>query len=260
MNARTMIGIFLALWFSLPAAARVPEGDLLAGVTPGPDGKIDILTVFAHQDDESIYGGGAVLKALKDPRVRLHILCVTFDQTSDLPQKFGLTADEYGQVRVKELETAAAVYRAVEVIQFRYASHTPPFVDQEKLITEIQDAIDRTGAEIVLTHDPAGFTGHMDHLATSRVATEAFQRSHAQVLYYPTLPLYLYRPFLKYNAGRNPPPPARPDFRVDIRPEKNLKRMACYSHASQMRFTSVGTVTKFFLTFNHEYFARGPQK
>jgi hypothetical protein len=63
-----------------------------------------------------------------------------------------------------------------------------------------------------------------------------------------------------YNAGRLPVRPAKPDFRVEIRAEKKLKRMACYSHASQMRFTSVGTVTKFFLTFNHEYFARGPQK
>ena len=260
MGKRTLVVMFVVLGLCLPAAARVPEGDLLQGVTPGADGKIDILTVFAHQDDESIYGGGAVLKALEDPRVRLHILCLTFDQTSDLPPKFGITADQYGQVRVKELETAAAVYRAVEVIQFRYPSHVLPLTDPEKLIAEIKDAIDRTGAEIVLTHDPAGFTGHMDHLAASRVVTEAFRRSQAQALFYPTLPLYLYRPFLKYNAGRRPPPPAKPDFRVDIRAEKNLKRMACYSHASQMRFTSVGTVTKFFLCFNHEYFARGPQK
>jgi len=260
MGKKIIVCIFLVLGFSLSAAARVPEGDLLQGVTPGPDGKIDILTVFAHQDDESIYGGGAVLKALEDPRVRLHILCLTFDQTSDLPEKFGITADQYGRVRVKELETAAAVYGAVEVIQFRYASHTPPQVDPEKLIAEIKDAMERTGAEIVLTHDPAGFTGHMDHLATSRAATEAFKRSQAQVLYYPTLPLYLYRPFLYYNAGRLPVRPAKPDFRVEIKAEKKLKRMACYSHASQMRFTSVGTLTNFFLIFDHEYFSRGPTK
>ena len=82
-------------------AHALPEGDLLQGVQPGPDGKINILTVFAHQDDESIYGGGAVLKAMKDPRVRLHILCMTFDQTSDAIKNLKITPDHSGKIRAK---------------------------------------------------------------------------------------------------------------------------------------------------------------
>lgn len=236
--------------------AKLPEGDLLQGVKPDAQGRIDILTVFSHQDDESIYGGGAVLKALEDPRVHLHILCMTFDQTSGAKDALGITPDHIGRIRVKELETAAAVYGAEEVIQFQYPSRTLGKQDPEKLISEIKGVIDKTGAEIVLTHDPAGITGHWDHVACSKVATEAFQRSQAQVLYYPVFPKSFYPIFLAFQPYRGHGTPAAPDFKVDIRKEKKLKRMACYAHASQMRFTSVGNLTELFLLMNDEYFAR----
>jgi hypothetical protein len=47
--------ILLLVAFSV--SAKLPEGSLLDGVKPDANGRIDILTVFSHQDDESIYGG-----------------------------------------------------------------------------------------------------------------------------------------------------------------------------------------------------------
>jgi len=185
--------LILIILISSSAMAREPVGDLLEGVNPGPDGMIDVLTVFSHQDDETIYGGGAVLKAMQDPRVRLYILCMTFDQTSGAKDRLEITPDHIGRIRAEELETAAAVYGATEVIQFKYASRTLGSVAPEKLISEIKEVIDRVGAEIVITHDPVGFTGHWDHVTCSRAATEAFHRSNADVLYYPSLPMWLSR-------------------------------------------------------------------
>jgi len=245
--------IFL-LGFS--AAAEIPAGDLLEGVEPGPDGKIDILTVFSHQDDESIYGGGALLKAMQDPRARLHILCMTFDQTSEAIKSLKLTPDQSGDIRVKELGSAAAVYGAAEVVQFPYASRTLPKVDEEKLIEEVKRVIEDTGAEIVITHDPAGITGHWDHVQCSKVATAAFRQGNAQVLYYPTLPKNLYRIAILFKTYDTNGRPAAPDFKVNIRRVKKLKKLACYEHASQMHFTSVGKTTSLFLIMDHEYFAK----
>ena len=251
------IFIFAAIFLAAASAsARTMPGDLLQGVQPGPDGKIDILTVFAHQDDEGIYGGGAILKAMNDPRVHLHILCMTFDQTSDAIKNLKITPDHSGKIRVKELESAAAVYGADEVIQFKYPSRTLPKNDPEKLINEIKDEINRTHAEIVITHDPAGFTGHWDHVACSKLATEAFTRSNARVLYYPTLPKELYRIVIGFQTYRTHGAPAVPDFNVDIKDQKKMKKLACYEHASQMLFTSVGMTTDLILLMNHEYFAK----
>lgn len=166
---------------------------MLDGVSPGPDGNIDIITLFSRQDDEGIYGEGAVLKAMQDPRAHLHILCMTLDQTSDAIKNLKITPDHSGRIRVKELESAAAAYGADEVIQFKYPSRTLPKNDPEKVVSEIRGEINRAHAEVVLTHDPAGFTGHWDHVACSKLATETFRLSNAQVLYYPTLPQSIYR-------------------------------------------------------------------
>jgi len=258
MKKNTIAGMAagVILLFSLSAWSRVPQGSLLDGVAPGPDGRIDILTVFSHQDDESIYAGGAVLKALLDPRVRLHILCLTFDQTSGAKDVLGITPDHIGKIRVKELETAAAVYGAEEVIQFEYPSRTLGQIAPEELVRRIGEVIERAGAEIVLTHDPVGYTGHWDHVACSRVATEAFRRSGAQALFYPTLPRYLYRPLILFSDYEFEARPARPTLKVDIRAEKKLKHMACAAHASQMQFTGVGNLTRWVLLLDREYFTR----
>ena len=261
-RSRVILLIIICWAAALPALGAVPEGDLLAGIVPGPDGKIDVLTVFSHQDDESIYGGGALFKLKQDPRVRLYILCMTFDQTSGAKDALHITPDHIGNIRAQELKTAAAVYEAEEVIQFRYASRTLNQQDPEKLSSEILAVIERVGAEIVFTHDPAGITGHWDHVTCSKVATEAFERSSAQRLYYPTLPMYLYKPLwlLNQRSYHTEGQPAAPTVRVDIREEKKLKRMACAAHASQMVFTEVGTLTDFFLVLDHEYFAVGGEK
>jgi len=259
MNRAMGIGVAVLLWAAV-AGARMPTGSLLEGVAPGPDGRIDVLTVFAHQDDESIYGGGAVLLMMQDARVRLHILCMTFDQTSAAMENLGISADHIGRIRVQELETAGAVYGAEEVIQFTYPSRSLSEVGDEKLAGEVLAAMERTTAEVVVTHDPGGLTGHWDHVTTSRVTTAAFAGSPAQVLYYPTLPAGLYRlAHENSNYGRLGTP-ARPDFHVNIRAVKKLKRMACYAHASQMWFTGVGVLTNGFLLMPYEYFAVGGRK
>ena len=243
--------------FCSTAFAGIPEkDDLLAGVQPGADGKIDVLTVFAHQDDESIYGGGTLVKMSKDPRVRIHIMCLTLGDQSEAKDKLGITPEHLGRIRSAELVTAAQVYNAVEVIQLNYHDGHLSEADPEKLITDIKDVIDRTGAEVIFTHDPLGITSHPDHIACSKAATEAFRRSNAALLYYPTLPPFLYHALIKLTPVKNYPPPALPTIKVDISKEKVLKRMAVYAHASQKHFTSVGFDAEAILVLDHEYFAR----
>ena len=112
----------------------------------------------------------------------------------------------------------------------------------------------------MITHDPAGFTGHSDHVTCSRAATEAFKKSNAKVLYYPTLPPSLYGISRMLSPFEEEVEPALPTIRVDIRSVKKLKRMTCYAHASQMRFSSVGQVTELMLLLSHEYFALADKK
>jgi len=259
MKKRLFIVLVLIL-FSFEAGAAVPEGDLLAEIKPGPDGRVDVLTVFAHQDDESIYGGGTLLKMKKDPRVRLYILCLTLGDLSGAMKTLDITAEEQGRIRPAELRLAGAVYDADEVIQFKYHDQGLTDADPEKLAAEIAAVMERVGAEAVITHDPSGITGHPDHVAGSRAATMAFERSSAQRLYYTTMPPSLsgMRFLLGKEAAENEP--ARPTVKVDIRAERKLKRLAMYSHVTQHEFSDIGLAMAFIGRYNHEWFALGQSK
>ena len=80
------------------------------------------------------------------------------------------------------------------------------------------------------------------------------------MLYYPTLPTWLYPMLIAASPYEFEAEPATPDFMVDIRPVKKLKRMACYAHASQMQFTGVGWQTDLMLLKRYEHFALAAKK
>ncbi len=247
--------LFVVLVFSFSArAAGIQEGSLLDGIEPGSDGKIDVLTVFAHQDDETIAGGGTLLKMKQDERVRLHILCLTTGDMSDAKNRLKISREHMGRIRIEELETAAAVYQAEQVIQFSYHDQGLESADQENLIEEILEVIDRTGAEVVLTHDPLGITRHPDHITCSRVATEAYRRSTAKRLYYKTLPAWEYSIRSTITPFRGEAERSRPTVKVDIRRYRKLRRMAFYAHASQTQFSLVGPAADLSLMEKYEYF------
>ncbi len=256
--------VLISVVFPLPAASlMVPEGDLMEGVEPGPDGKIDVLTVFAHPDDESIYGGGTLIKIKKDPRVRLHILCLGRGDWPEQARQIGISSDHLVRIRAEELRNAAAVLQAEDVTHWTFYDRSFTSLDREKLTGDIVEVIERTGAEIVVTHDPAGITRNPDHLTCSSAATEAFGRSSAKRLYYPTLPGPIYSVamfiFREESEGRQVEP-AKPDFDVGIKEVKHLKRMACFAHVSQMFYSNVGPAVRIILLFPKEYWTLAGQK
>lgn len=256
MNKTRILPVaLLVLLISGPAYGRAPEGSLLSGVKAGPDGMIDVLAVFAHQDDESIFAGGTLLMVKEDSRVRLHLLCLTLGDLSGAMDELDITARHQDEIRSEELETAAAVYGTEEVIQFEYHDKGLAGADHEELINRIARVMARTSAELVITHDPAGVTGHPDHQVCSRVTTEAFHQSRGRRLYYATLPAWLYGAL--YHGAHDYAPPT---VRVDISEKRKLKKLAMYSHATQKHFSEVGWAMGVMALFRHEYFALAEKK
>jgi len=238
------------------AAGKAFSTDILEGVKPGPDGKIDVLTIFPHQDDESIFVGGTLLKLKADPRVRTHILCLTLGDKSGAKDRLHISEPKMGEIRVAELQSAAADLGADELIQLKYHDQGLAGLDQAALVQELAGLIDRTGAEVVITYGPDGMSGHIDHRTLSRAVTSAFPSSSAQRLYYVSAPAwvsFLYRPL---NHDRPVPPTAR----VDIRAEKRLKKLALFAHASQFQFSSVGLSMEMLNALNYEWFALAAEK
>ncbi len=247
---RIIPGIIIFLVLAVKASAAVPEGSLLEGVKPGPDGKIDIVTMFPHQDDE-LNAAGTFMKLKKEnPAVRAHIVCFTLGELSGAKETLNLTPEFQGKIRTKEMEAAATVIGVDSLIQLQYHDQGLPKVPPEELRKKVREIIDRTGAEIVITYGPDGMTGHMDHITLSKAVTDAFPNSSAQKLYYAAMPKE-YCPLLK---ALNKTGCTAATIKVDIRPYKKMKKLAWYEHATQKFFS--GPIPSPDLTFlrDFEYF------
>ena len=164
--------VLLMLAIGIQAAAAIPTGSLLDGVHPGPDGKINVITMFPHQDDETIFVGGTILKMkTEDPRVRVHIMCFTLGELSGAMKTLKITPEFQGKIRTKELEAAATVLKADEVIQLDYHDQGLAKADYNQLVQKALDGIEKTHAEVVITYGPDGMSGHIDHRTLSRAVT-----------------------------------------------------------------------------------------
>jgi LmbE family N-acetylglucosaminyl deacetylase len=244
----------IILFAGLGAAAAVPTGSLLEGVKPGPDGKIDVVTMFPHQDDETIFVGGTILKMKhENPNVRVHIVCFTLGELSSAKDTLKITPEFQGKIRTQELRAAATVLGADEVIQLDYHDQglsKAPFND---LVQKALDEIDNTGAEVVVTYGPDGMSGHIDHRTLSKAVAQAFPQSHAQKLYYAAMPDSFGRIYKAYNKIGY----TKAEFKVDIRKYKELKKLALYEHSTQKFFSGKFTSPSIEMLYNNEWFRLG---
>jgi LmbE family N-acetylglucosaminyl deacetylase len=246
------IALFLCLLFSAAVAnAAVPNGSLLDGVKPGPDGKIDVLMVSPHPDDESIYAAGTLILMKQNPAVRVHILCLTTGDLSPSEKRLKISKEEMGRVRVEEMKKAATVIGADSLTQFDYHDQGLSSADQQELARRVGQVIKSTGAEVIISYGPDGITHHPDHVAASRVVTSEFKKSAAQRLYYISLPEPVYPVYYLYKRVH----PLRATVRVDIRQARKLKMLALDSHSSQKYFDQPGLRLEMSDLFRHEYFA-----
>ena len=243
--------IFLLLFFAAGAAAGYKQVSLLDGIAPGPDGRIDVVTVFPHQDDESFWSGGTLQLLKQDPRVRLTLICLTLGDKSRAKDRLGISGERLGQIRVKELQLAAQVYQADGLIQLDYHDQGLEAAGDANVTARIVELLKGIGPEVIITYGPDGVTNHIDHRACCRDATAAFKDSGAQRLYYVTAP-----PWVTRLTSRHVPRPVMPTIKVDIRSMKKLKNLALHSHASQADFDySMGGAMDFVKLLNYEWFA-----
>ena len=242
--------VMVLLTLAFAARAELPVGSLLDGVKPGADGKIDVITIFPHQDDETIFAGGTILKMKQDPRVRVHIMCLTLGELSSAKEQLHITPELQGKIRVQELKAAAAVLQADEVIQMDYHDQGLAGADQTILRQKILDAIDKTGAEVVITYGPDGMSGHIDHRTLSKAVTDVFPQSKAQRLYYAALPKSLGPIYKAVNKVGY----TEATIAIDIKPYKKLKKLAMYEHATQKFFSGTFTSPNIESWYDYEWF------
>ena len=139
-----------------------------------------VLGIFAHPDDEAFFTGGTIATLAKDHEV--YTICVTNgDAGENSSDKKGDIAD----IRRAEVLEAGKILGVKETFFLEYKDGILSNSLYHEIADKIKKTIDELKPEILITFEPRGVTGHIDHVAASLISTYVFNKSDvAKELWY----------------------------------------------------------------------------
>ncbi len=213
-----------------------------------------LLAVFAHPDDEAFSVGGTLTHYARRG-VRVQLACATRGEAGKITVP-GMTVDDLGQQREQELRDAC---RALEIPE-------PVFLDfhdsgrYERTRTDDPQAlmnvnpldvevglralIAEVQPQVMVTFDPHGGYGHIDHLQIHRAAVAAFFSTGVlpyggpQRLYYTALNVEAARGLSRMGENLDPEvygvSESTVAVQMDVSPYRENKKAALAAHGTQM--------------------------
>jgi LmbE family N-acetylglucosaminyl deacetylase len=146
----------------------------------GMDNLKRVLAIFAHPDDEAFGPGGTLAVLAKTCEVNL--ICIT---------------DGGDERRADELLAAAKILGINKVEFLGYPDGHLNNAIYHQLARKIQSFVDEFNPDILLTFEPRGVSGHIDHVAVSMVCSYLFRENKQinEIWYYCELEHQVFRPF-----------------------------------------------------------------
>ncbi|HBX68629.1 MAG TPA: hypothetical protein DEH25_04410 [Chloroflexi bacterium] len=153
---------------------------------------MNILTIIAHPDDETMLSGGA-LALLARTNAKVHYLCATRGEGGEMGEPPLCDRTELGLVREREMRCAVQSLGGAGVEFLDYIDplvgendELHPYTDDfEGLIARLKAHIQKLNPVAIITHGSSGEYGHPAHLLTHRAArtTLELMGDSAPVLY-----------------------------------------------------------------------------
>jgi len=140
-----------------------------------------LAAVFAHPDDDAFAITGTVALHADDPGFRFALVLATSGERGMIADPALATRETLGEVREREaLAGWRALGREPDRLGFlRYPDGGLERVPHGELVERIAAILEEERPDVVITFGPDGVTGHPDHIAVGRAATEAFHRLRA---------------------------------------------------------------------------------
>ncbi len=197
-----------------------PQGECLREIPPKR-----MLAIFAHPCDESFAAGGMLAKYAHED-VRVVILCLTRGEAGipGMPLKFP------GFNRPDELRRAEEML-GIEAYLYSYTDGDLARMDTRVLLETISTWIDLVQPQVIVTFGLEGVSGHPDHIAISKLVTEAYDRCYRKGIL-----LYIQpsgATALGWGIASTSTKPTTKIIKIDITDYKIHKFLAIKSHASQ---------------------------
>lgn len=134
--------------------------------------KKTIMCIFAHPDDEAFGSGGTIAKLARTNDV--YLICATKGEAGKESGKRGSRG--LGNIREAELLRSAKVLGVKKVFFLGFKDGELCNNLYHKLAAKIEVILKRHRPEILMTHEPRGGSGHIDHITVSMVVSYAAGR------------------------------------------------------------------------------------
>ena len=190
-----------------------------------------VVGIFAHPDDESFFTGGTLAHMAKDNDV--YTICVTNGERGENSSN---KRGELAEIRKEELLEAGKILGVRETFFLDYQDGTLSNNLYHEIAEKIQKITDTLAPETLLTFEPRGISGHIDHMAVSMITSYVFEKSdYAKELWYFCNSDKLKEPLDEYYIYW---PPGYKDSdiskTIDIAPVWETKVSAMIAHQSQI--------------------------
>ena len=222
-----------------------------------------LLTLIAHPDDEGLHAGTMARCVAEGWDVTL--VCATRGEVGEISDPALATPETLPRVREQELRDAGAALgvRDVRFLGYRDSgmAGTPENADPralanadaEEVIARYDQLLREIRPDVVITWDPSGGYGHPDHMAVSRLASEAVRRAEGEghgpaSFYHTAMPVEKFAALaeelakqgvqmgndgMREAAERLPHP--TPTTAIDVRAFLSQKTAAMAAHRTQMQ-------------------------
>ena len=199
------------------------------------------FVILAHPDDESFGPGGTI--ALLAQTHDIYLFCATKGEAGeDYSEKNKLTLPEK---RAQELREASSILGVKEVIFLGYQDgHLSNSVYHE-IANKITPYIIKLQPDRIITYEPRGISGHLDHIAMSMISSFLYVKNDCiKELHYLCLDESQRRTgnnyFIYFPPGY---PNSQISKRVDISSVLDKKIAAIKKHVTQIK--DVGTMLEY---------------
>lgn len=132
-----------------------------------------LLYIFPHPDDESFGPAAAMHQQLRQGH-EVFLLTLTRGGATRQRFKLGLTVDQMGEVRYKEMLEVEKTLGLTGMTVWDYPDSGLKELDPRELENAVVDYLEQLRPDIVVTYPVHGISGFHDHLITHAVVKRAF--------------------------------------------------------------------------------------
>lgn len=127
-----------------------------------------VVAIFAHPDDESFGPSGTIAKFAQKNDV--YVLCATKGESGMGP------SSNLAAIRANELRESAKILGVKNVFFLGFVDGTLSNYIYHKLASIIEQKLKLLRPEILITTEPRGVSGHIDHITVSMVTSFVFAK------------------------------------------------------------------------------------